>query len=142
MEAVDLTIVARQKIGLTGANGSGKSSLLACCAASFTPMPVRWRSGRDCASRTWRRRRLRRLRQAIEYVLDGDRELRQVERELRASASSGTMPTRSPTCMPSTSSATAYTARARAAQILDGLGFAARRPERPGPSFRAAGACA
>jgi len=37
LEAVDLTIVPRQKIGLTGANGTGKSSLLACCAANSTP---------------------------------------------------------------------------------------------------------
>ena len=70
------------RVGLVGANGTGKSSLLSLLAGVLHPeagdaiVPPQWRIA-------WLEQEVPALAQpAIEYVLDGDRELRSVQAAL------------------------------------------------------------
>src|SRR5690349_10119148 len=80
----ELTVHAGQKVGVVGANGCGKSSLFAAIRGELLPdageidLPARWtlaHVAQETPSTPM---------PAIEYVLDGDRELREVERALAA----------------------------------------------------------
>src|SRR5215510_12512311 len=82
LEHASLAIHDRHKVGLVGANGSGKSSLFAAIRGEVLPdagtieVPPRWvlaHVAQETPSVATA---------AIEYVLDGDRELRELEREL------------------------------------------------------------
>ena len=111
-----------QKVGITGANGSGKSSLFALILNQLHA------DGGDCLyPKDWviahvAQEMPAENRAAIEYVLDGDSELRQVEADLvRAetdndgillAALHGTY-----------DNIGGYSARSRAAQLMNGLGF-------------------
>jgi len=84
IEGIDWQIHTGQKIGLTGANGCGKSSLFALLRgelgadAGDLDMPPRWRVGHVMQET------LALPAAALEFVLDGDTELRAVEAELAA----------------------------------------------------------
>jgi ATP-binding cassette subfamily F protein 3 len=81
-EHASLNVHPGQKVGLVGANGSGKSSLFALLRGELHPdrgdceLPPAWR----VASVAQETPALDLA--AIEYVLDGDAELRAIEREL------------------------------------------------------------
>ena len=75
---------------------------------------------------------------AIDYVLDGDRELRDVERALRRAPTHDPDARRrrcSPSCIIASRRSDGYSARARAATLLAGLGFAEARHGDPVASF-------
>ena len=82
LENASLTIHDRHKVGLVGANGSGKSSLFAAIRGELTPdvgaieLPPRWTLA-HVAQETPAV-----AVPAIEYVLDGDSELRDIARAL------------------------------------------------------------
>ena len=82
-EDVDLNIYPGQKIGITGANGCGKSSLFALLRGELSAdqgdfsLPADW----AVASVAQETRLSDRI--AVEYVIDGDEELRAVEARLR-----------------------------------------------------------
>ncbi len=82
LEDAELTLHAGQKAGLIGANGAGKSSLFALLRGELHPdsgdcfLPVDWR----IAHMRQEVDTLERL--AVDYVLDGDVRLRQVQRDL------------------------------------------------------------
>ena len=111
-----------QKVGLTGANGTGKSSLFALIMGELHAdsgdclVPGDWVIA-HVAQETPTDERA-----AIEYVLDGDRELRQIETQLAHAEKTGdglqlaTWHTRYDNIH-------GYSARSRAAQLLHGLGF-------------------
>ena len=110
LDNASLAVHDRHKVGVVGANGSGKSSLFAAIRGEIVPdagsidLPPRWTLA-HVAQETPAV-----ASAAIEYVLDGDRELRDVERALRS---------REPTarCSPSSiiaSRRSAGTARGRA----------------------------
>ena len=75
-EAVDLKIYPGQKIGITGANGCGKSSLFALLRGELGAdqgdfaLPADWALA-SVAQETELSDRI-----AVEYVIDGDEELR------------------------------------------------------------------
>jgi ATP-binding cassette subfamily F protein 3 len=134
LEQVDLTIVSRQKVGITGANGCGKSSLLALIrgelhaeAGDIELQPgLRLSSvAQDTPSSP---------AAALEFVLDGDRELRAVERELQAAERAGDVDALG-RLHARYDEMDGYTARARAARILDGLGFRQAEHTRPVAQF-------
>ena len=89
IEDATLQIHAGWRVGLTGANGSGKSSLCALLAGDLQPdrgdceIPASWRIA-TVAQETPALER-----PAIEFVLDGDTELRAIERDLGAGEASG-----------------------------------------------------
>src|SRR3977135_2888312 len=82
LDDVSLTVHPGHKVGLIGANGSGKSSLFALLRGELSQdqgglsMPPAWvisHVAQETAPATGT---------AIDYVLDGDRELRAIERAL------------------------------------------------------------
>ena len=84
LESADLTIFPGQKIGLIGANGSGKSTLFQMLLGKIASD-----TGSCEVPRQWRIAHMAQevghtQRSALDYVLDGDTELRRLEREIAA----------------------------------------------------------
>ena len=134
LEGAELTLHPGQKVGLVGANGAGKSSLFALLLGEFTP------DGGDCQlPPDWRIAHMRQEvdtldRLAVDYVLDGDTELRRVQAALTTAeaAHDGTALARLHTDL---DNADGYTADARARKLLAGLGFANEQMDLPVSSF-------
>ncbi|HKQ26639.1 MAG TPA: ATP-binding cassette domain-containing protein [Burkholderiales bacterium] len=133
-EGASLTFNRGQKVGVTGANGSGKSSLFALLldeihqdAGEFEIQPglVLAHVAQETPATD---------QAAIEYVLDGDAELRELERDLLA-AEQAHNGTRIAELHEDMGRVGAYSARARAAQLMHGLGFAYPEVERPVAQF-------
>ena len=122
LDQADLTVHAGQKVGLVGANGTGKSSLFALLQGELDTdsgtvhMPKDWRLA-------WMAQEVPALDQpAIEYVLDGDPELRRIETGLADAEAAGDG-SRVGELHAELSAIDGYTARARAARLIRGLGF-------------------
>jgi ATP-binding cassette subfamily F protein 3 len=123
IDGVSLQLFPGWKIGLTGANGSGKSSLFALLLGQLLPDrgDLEWPSGWTIAHVAQETPSL--TQPAIEYVLDGDAELRRIETDL-THAEAAHDGVRIAELHASLQEIGAYAARARAAALLDGLGFA------------------
>ncbi len=138
IEDATLQIHPGWRVGLVGANGSGKSSLFALLRGVLHPdrgdceVPARW----TIASVAQETPAL--ATPAIEYVLDGDAELRAIERELAAMASAHEDMHDGHTVAElhvRLAEIDGYSARARASALLAGLGFAEAEFARPVSSF-------
>ncbi len=131
---VSLTVQAGWKVGVVGANGSGKTSLFALLLDELHPdagdlnRPSRWTLA-HVAQETPALPTL-----ALEFVLDGDAELRQIERDLQA-AEAARDGTRQAELHARFDAIGGYSARARAGKLMAGLGFTADRLERPVAEF-------
>jgi ATP-binding cassette subfamily F protein 3 len=124
LENVDLALHAGWRVGITGRNGAGKSSLLALVAGELAPdaghfeRPTNW-------SMAWVRQEVPALEStALDYVLDGDAELRAIERDLVA-AEDAHDGMRIAHLHERLHTIGGYAAPARAGALLHGLGFAA-----------------
>ncbi len=134
LEDAELTLHAGHKAGLIGANGAGKSSLFALLRGELHPdsgdcfLPADWR----IAHMRQEVDTLERL--AIDYVLDGDVRLRQVQHDLAAAeaAHDGAAQAR---LHAELDSADGYTADARARKLLAGLGFTNEQMDRQVADF-------
>ena len=133
-EQASATFYRGQKIGVTGANGAGKSSLFALIKgelhadsgeAELQPGLVVAEVAQVLPSG---------ITAAIEYVIDGDRELREVEARLRE-AESAADAARLGELHDQMAVIGGYAARARAARLMSGLGFAEADLERPIDTF-------
>src|SRR5690349_2387581 len=136
LEGAALTVHAGQKVGLVGANGSGKSSLFALLRgeldadAGDVSLPPAWVIA-HVAQETPATDA-----PAIEFVLDGDSELRAVMRALAASEADPHAAGEHLADLHQRFDAIdGYSARARAARLLGGLGFPAARHDDPVASF-------
>ena len=136
LEEAALTVHPGHKIGLIGANGSGKSSLFALLRgeidadAGEVSLPPSWVIAHVAqeipAVET----------PAIEFVLDGDAELRSVERALTdAQAHASTAGEQLAELHHRYDAIDGYSARARAATLLSGLGFPGSRHDDPVARF-------
>ncbi|MCG6574301.1 ATP-binding cassette domain-containing protein [Pseudomonas sp. AF32] len=129
LEDAELTLHAGHKAGLIGANGAGKSSLFALLRGELHP------DSGDCSlPPDWRIAHMRQEvdtleRLAVDYVLDGDVRLRQVQRDLAAAeaAHDGAALARLHSEL---DTADGYTADARARKLLAGLGFTNEQMDR------------
>jgi ATP-binding cassette subfamily F protein 3 len=127
LENCHLQIFANQRVGLVGKNGCGKSTLFRLIRGVIKPDSgeVSLQSGKTVA---FVEQEIANSEQsAIEFVLDGDVELRQLEKIL-AQAEHDTAWFEA---QQRYEAIDGYTARARAAQLLRGLGFANATLERP-----------
>ena len=134
LESADLTLNPGEKVGLIGANGSGKSSLFALLRgelhadAGDVDFPASWRIA-HVAQETPALDR-----PALDYAIDGDTTLRRLESELLVAETAhdghriGELHT-------ALADADAYTVRARAETLLTGLGFSHAQMRLPVASF-------
>lgn len=126
LQDVVLTIHPGQKVGLTGANGTGKSSLFALIRgelhgdAGEFGIPSKWVIA-HVAQETPAVER-----PAIEYVMDGDVELREIQRQLEVAEAKGDGH-RAAELYARLEAAGGYDARSRAARLMHGLGFRANQ---------------
>ena len=128
------TVNPGQKVGLVGKNGCGKSTLLsllkgeiAADGGSFT-FPGNW-------ALAWVNQETPALDvPAIEYVIDGDREFRQLEAELQA-ANDRNDGHAIATLHGKLDAIDAWTIRSRAASLLHGLGFSNEQLQSPVRDF-------
>ncbi|CAG0958453.1 putative ABC transporter ATP-binding protein YheS [Methylophilaceae bacterium] len=122
------------KVGLTGANGAGKSSVFAMLRGELHPesgdldIPPHWVIA-HVAQETPALSEA-----AIEFVLDGDEELRNVELALQA-AEQGHEGEKLGELHARLADIGGYSARARAAALLHGLGFSDTEMARPVSDF-------
>jgi ATP-binding cassette subfamily F protein 3 len=134
LEGADATLNPGDKIGLIGANGSGKTSLFALLRGELhadqgeVDYPARWRVA-YVAQETPALDR-----PALEYAIDGDSTLRRLERELAAAeaANDGHLMGELHAAL---ADGGAYTVRSRAERLLHGLGFTHEQMDEPVAAF-------
>jgi ATP-binding cassette, subfamily F, member 3 len=133
-EQVDFIVFRGNKVGITGANGAGKSSLFAAIRGELAPdrgdieLPAAIKVAhveQEIAASA---------RSAIEFVLDGDVELRSVQAAIEdAEKRDAAMALAE--LYSSLEAIDGYRAKARAAAIMHGLGFRAADHERSVAEF-------
>jgi ATP-binding cassette, subfamily F, member 3 len=111
-----------EKVGVTGANGSGKSSLLAMVRRDLAPDSGQITVPSNLAMAHVAQEQEASDTPAVEFVLDGDTELRQLEAEI-ALAETIADGTRLANLHAQYATIGGYDARARAARLMHGLGF-------------------
>ncbi|MEK6246168.1 MAG: ATP-binding cassette domain-containing protein [Pseudomonadota bacterium] len=134
LEGADAVLNPGDRIGLIGANGSGKSSLFAVLRGELhtdkgdAEFPAHWRVA-YVAQETPALDR-----PAVEYAIDGDTNLRILEKKLSQAEkeNNGHLIGELHAAL---SDADAYTVRSRAEQLLVGLGFKNKELEKPVSSF-------
>jgi ATP-binding cassette subfamily F protein 3 len=134
LDGADATLHAGQHIGLIGANGCGKSTLFALLRGQLhadggdAELPPGWVIAHVAQETPAIDRH------AIDYALDGDEELRAIEAEVNAAETSGDG-MRLAHAHERYEQIDGYTARPRAAALLDGLGFTADQLDMPVSAF-------
>ena len=133
-DEMTLSVHAGHRVGVVGRNGIGKSSLFLLLLGRLLPeegdvkLPRRWviaHLEQDIALRPV---------SALEWTIDGDRPLRAIERAIEKAERHGDE-RRLAALYAELEAIDAYTAEARAARILDGLGFDSEDLPRPVGEF-------
>lgn len=134
LEGADLTLHAGHKAGIVGPNGAGKSSLFKLLLGDLAPDrgEVEMSGGQRIAHMAQEVEALD--RPIVEYVLDGDRELRATQAALEAAREAHDAH-REAELHGAIEALDGYSAPARAAQLLVGLGFAQADLARPLSDF-------
>ncbi|MCH1918254.1 ABC transporter ATP-binding protein [Shewanella sp. A3A] len=129
-----MTLYPGHKVGLVGANGTGKSSLLALIMGKLQldmgeiQVPSQWQIA------TVAQETPALDVSALEYVLDGDREFRQLEQQL-AQAEADNDGHKIAVLHGKLDAVGGYSIRARAGMLLAGLGFSEEKQNNPVRSF-------
>ncbi len=129
-----LTIHAKDKIGLTGANGTGKSSLFALILGKLEEDKGEFRSKSNLTLSHVAQETPALAISAVDYVLQGDVELTELEQQIQDAENKqdGVAISKLHERMDAIGG---YQARARAGQLLNGLGFTAEQENNPVQSF-------
>jgi ATP-binding cassette subfamily F protein 3 len=128
------TIYRGEKIGIIGANGCGKSSLLALILGELQPDAGSFEMPSQLVVAHVAQEMDATQRAAVEFVMDGDTELRETETGIAeaeardAGAALGELHARY-------AALGGYDARSRAGRLLHGLGFSASDETRPVAAF-------
>ncbi|MDN5369794.1 MAG: ATP-binding cassette, subfamily er 3 [Shewanella sp.] len=134
LDDASVTLYPGHKVGLVGANGTGKSSLLALIMGKLhldkgdISVPAQWRIA-TVAQETPALDMA-----ALEYVLDGDREFRELENQLKL-AEQRNDGNAIALLHGKLDAIGAYSIRARAGSLLAGLGFSDPQQSLPVKSF-------
>jgi ATP-binding cassette, subfamily F, member 3 len=123
-----------EKVGITGENGSGKSSLLAMVRGELQPDAGTFEMPSNLAIAHVSQELLATEAPAIEFVLDGDAELRQIEK-LIAEAEAHNDGLRLGDLHARYAAVGGYDARSRAGRLMHGLGFTTADETRPVAAF-------
>ena len=131
LEDVSTVVNPGEKVGLVGANGSGKSTLFALLRGELQPdqgdlsIPSTWRvahvAQETAASES----------SALDFVIDGDRHLRDVERAMADETDDHALAD----LHMAYGDAGGYTATSRGESLLLGLGFTLEQAQRPVVTF-------
>ena len=134
IKSSSFTIHPNHKVGLVGANGCGKSSLFASLLGSLPAdmgnlsMPTSWKIA------TVKQETPALEQSALDYVMDGDVEFRQLEAKL-AQARADDNGTLEATIINQIDTVNGYSLPARAGELLHGLGFLQEQLVNPVKSF-------
>ena len=134
LQQTSATLYPGQRTGLVGHNGCGKSSLFGLILGELSldagemELPGEWRIAHMAQAFTDLER------PAIEAVMDGDSELRAAERAVEKTHAEGDGEAIGHAHM-RLENAGGYTARSRAGELLNGLGFAPQQHEQPVGAF-------
>ena len=134
LENVSVSILRGEKVGLVGRNGSGKSSLLALLRGDLSADLGECEVPSQLAIASVAQELPHSQRAVVEHVIDGDEALRALESHLRAAEQAGDG-IRQAALLAEFEASGGYTARSRAASLLDGLGFEASDIDRPLDEF-------
>ena len=129
LEEADLTIQPKQRVGLIGANGCGKSSLFALLLQELSLDSGELTLSPHLTIAHLAQETPALKRPAIEYVIDGDHELRKIEIQLQE-AEHKQDGYQIAHCHSQLDMVGGYHARARAGTLLHGLGFAPAEHEK------------
>ncbi len=122
------------RVGLTGANGTGKSSLFAMLLGEIESdegecvMPEGWVTAHVAQEAVASEA------SALDWTLDGDKELREIEAAIAAAEAAEEHDKLAP-LYARLEAADGYTARSRAGRMLHGLGFSDADTQRPVKEF-------
>lgn len=127
LQDVNFQVFANQRIGLVGRNGCGKSTLFRLIRGEIKPDSgeVALQSGKTIAS--VEQEIINSNQPALEFVLDGDVELRQLEKKIASEVHDAAWFE----AQQRYEAIDGYAVRARAAQLLNGLGFASKAQNNP-----------
>jgi len=128
-EKATFNLYRGEKIGITGENGSGKSTLLALVRGEVTPETGSFDMPGNLAVAYVAQELSASDDPAIEFVLDGDDELRAIEQQI-AAAEAADDGHRLAEHYGHYDAIGGYHARSRAATLLHGLGFTTRDEQR------------
>jgi ATP-binding cassette subfamily F protein 3 len=133
-EHASFQIQPGQKVGITGANGTGKSSLFALLRDELhadggdIQLPADWQLAHVAQEL------LSSERAAVEFVIDGDTSLRRLQQKLE-NAEAAADGERIAELHAAVGAIDGYTARSRAGRLLHGLGFRNDDLDRPVSAF-------
>jgi ATP-binding cassette subfamily F protein 3 len=135
LKDASLTVFPGHRVGLVGPNGAGKSSLFALVLgelhqdAGEVELPARWVLAHVAQEL------LDADRAALDFVMDGDAELREVEAAIREAEAAHEEGERAALLHGRYDEIGGYTARSRAQALMSGLGFSAQAEANPVASF-------
>ena len=131
---VDLTIHHGWHVGIVGHNGTGKSSLFSLIQGQITVDSGHYSIPRDLRIAHMSQELDALPTPALEYVIDGDHELRQIQSEIEQCERKQDQ-SRLAQLHTQLDNIDGYRAESRAAKILDGLGFSQEQLSHPVAQF-------
>ncbi len=134
VEHASATFSDGQKVGVIGRNGCGKSSLFSALMGDLAPEQGQVIVPRGSRISSVAQQTPSLQRAAIEYVIDGDRQLRELEARRDAAMAAGDG-NKIGLIEDELGIAGAWTIKSRAARLLHGLGFADSEMEKPVADF-------
>ena len=134
LEQATFSILRGEKVGIVGRNGSGKSSLLALIQGTLSADRGEFECPAQLRIATVAQELPHSQRPVIEHVIDGDQGLRDCEQRLQEAEQRDDGVAQAE-ALAQYELQGGYTARSRAAALLDGLGFDVQRIDEPIAAF-------
>jgi ATP-binding cassette subfamily F protein 3 len=134
VDGASLGLFRGEKVGIVGRNGSGKSTLLALVKGELLPDAGEYSAPPNLATASVAQELPDSDAPLVEYILDGDLELRAVEAQLKQAEESANG-ARIGALHAEYERLAGYAGRSRAAELAAGLGFAPEEIERPVRQF-------